>query len=220
MKTTSIVIPFFNHWEMTHQLLYDIYTQMRDVDEVVVVDNGSTEATGLDWWEGNGLLPLSVIHVSENEGFLRAANRGMRHAHGEVLILISNDVRIYQPVLPMIRTTLALHPKTVMGGVLYEHDTGWNTFAGRIYPYVEGWFLAVSRDIWKAAAGFDERYAPNDYEDVDFSTYAREKLGCKLMALPLGSVVHMGSQTIGYTDERRYLTEQNMEKFREKWVLS
>jgi hypothetical protein len=31
-------------------------------------------------------------------------------------------------------------------------------------------------------------------------------------------VEHIGAQSIGYTDERRKLTEKNREKFAEKWV--
>lgn len=213
----TFVIPFYNHWDLTHQLLFDIYNYCKGVDEVVVVNNGSTEMHGLAWWEGSTMLPLKVINVEPNEGFLLAANRGMKEASGDYLVLISNDVRINTNIAQMVRMMLDEHPKSVIGGRVYLGDTGWNNFDGRIFPYAEGWLLGTTKAVWGMLGGFDVRFAPNDFEDVDFSTAALAG-DCVLKELPIGSVVHMGAQTIGYNPDRNSLTERNRELFREKWV--
>lgn len=213
----SIVIPFFNHWELTHQLLYDIYNQCRDVDDVVVVNNGSTETHGLAWWQDSKLLPLRVVSLVPNQGFLLGANAGLEAALGDVTALISNDVRIRGNLTGVLRASFTVQPNIVMGGKVYNGDTGWNNFDGRLFPYAEGWLLAAQRADWLKLGYLDPQYAPHDFEDVDFSTKALAQ-GYKLVELPQGLAEHMGAQTISYGPVREAQTKINREKFRAKWL--
>lgn len=213
----SLVIPFYNKWELTHQLLFDIYNQCRDVDDVVVVNNGSTETHGLSWWQDSKLLPLRVVSLVPNKGFLLGSNAGLEAALGDVTALISNDVRIRGNLTGVLRASFTMHDHIVMGGKLYTGDTGWNNFDGKLFPYLEGWLLAATTGTWKELGYFDTRYVPNDFEDVDFSTSA-EQAGYKLVELPAGMAEHMGAQTIPYGPSREALTKINREKFRQKWI--
>lgn len=215
----SFVIPFYNHWELTHQLLWDIHTRSRDVDDVVVVNDASTEAHGLAWWQDSKLLPIRVVSMTQNEGFLRAANRGMRAALGDAIVLISNDVRVHGPLSHAARITLDLFPKTLFGCKLYQQSTGWNEFDGKVFPYVEGWLLGATRDAWNDFGYFDERYSPNDFEDVDLSTTACSK-GYVLAKLADGIAEHLVAQSMPYGPERQKITEANREKFRQKWLTN
>lgn len=216
---TSIVIPMFNHWELTHALLYDLYNWCTQIDEVLLVDNGSTEKDGRDWWLGSGMLPLRVIRIEENIGFLKAANVGMKEAAGDIVILISNDVKIRMDIVHEIKERLFEAPRQIVGGRLIGWNTGWNTFDGVIYPYLEGWLLACYKKDWQEIGGFDELFAPNDYEDIDFSTSAVHK-GFTLAGLDLSEVTHIGAQSIKYGPEREKITEANKEKFKQKWILN
>ncbi len=219
MKITkvSFVVPFYNHWELTHQLLYDIYTQCRDVDEVIVVNNGSTESHGLSWWQDSKLLPLRVVSLVPNKGFLLGSNEGLKASLGDVTALISNDVRLHGNLSGILRAYHHANPNILMGGRVYRGDTGWNNFDGRLFPYAEGWLLAASNETWKALGYFDPLYVPNDFEDVDLSTTAIVQ-GIPLVELPAGVAEHMGAQTISYGPEREALTKINREKFKNKWL--
>lgn len=214
----SVIILMYNRWDLTHQLLFDLFNHSKHVDEVVVLDNGSTEATGLDWWTGASMLPVRPVRLAQNVGFLRGANAGMAEAKGDHLILLSNDVRVKGPLGGIVRTTLNMFPRTILGGRVYKNDTGWNTFGGQTFPYAEGWLLACTKKAWKDIGGFDDRFAPNDFEDVDFSTTAIKK-GYELQELPFGVADHMAAQTIGYNPMRYSLTERNQRLFKEKWNL-
>lgn len=214
----SVVVLMYNRWDLTHQLLYDLFNHSRQVDEVVVLDNGSTEVSGIEWWTGATMLPVTPVRLEQNVGFLRGANAGMAAAKGDHLVLLSNDVRVKGPLVGMVRTSLNLFPKTILGGRVYTGDTGWNTFSGCTFPYAEGWLLACTKAAWKDIGGFDERFAPNDFEDVDFSTTAILK-GYQIQELPTGVAEHIGAQTIGYSPLRYSLTERNQKKFKEKWNL-
>lgn len=43
------------------------------------------------------------------------------------------------------------------------------------FDYIEGWAVFVPRKIWDVVGGWDERFLGSDYEDVAFSTAARQK---------------------------------------------
>ncbi len=213
----SVVIPQYNGWSMTHSLLYDLYNWCHGITEVLLVDNGSTEKDGRDWWLlENKMLPLRVLSLKENIGFLRAANVGMREATGNIVILISNDVEIREDIVTTIKKHLE-KPLTMVGGRLLSGDTGWNVFDNKVYPYLEGWLLACWKPDWKSFGGFDERFSPNDYEDVDLSTTAISK-GFTLVGLDSPEIAHKGASTIGYSPTREALTKINREKFRAKWL--
>lgn len=222
MNKFSFVIPNYNRWDLCHTLLFDIYQKCSPVYEVIVVNDGCTQEesfTGLRWWIDSGMLPVREIRIDENVGFLLASNEGLMDADGDIVCLISNDVRVQDDIVTMIEYQLKTTYKSLVGGRLLEFDTGWNKFGDRTFPYVEGWLLATWRDNWKELGYFDERLAPNDYEDVDLSATAKS-LDYILFALPEGSLIHHGAQSIGYNDKRLELTKRNREKFREKWSLT
>lgn len=218
---TSVVIPCYNHYDLLHQILWDLYKNCKDeINEVIVVNNGSTDSgwnDGLEgFWFKQKLLPIKVVYIKDNIGFLLAANKGMSVASGEVLILISNDVRIYGNVVRTAKEILFTYPNDAVGGKLLNFDTGWNTFDGVTYPYLEGWLLGCTKELWQKTGGFDEQFAPSDMEDVDWSTTVK-KLGGSLIEIK-SSFEHIGAQTYGYNPEREARTIKNKEKFRKKWV--
>ena len=218
----SFVIPAFNNWDLTHQLLWDIYKKCgsSNLHEVILVDDASNEDTfskGLEWWKSAKLQNLEVIRNEKNLGFLLTANKGLQQATGDIIILISTDVRIYSNVVKMIKERLNSFPKTLISGKVYTTTTGWNEIDGKIYPYAEGFLLAATNEGWKELGYFDPIYAPSDFEDVDISTMAINR-GYELWQLPEGAVVHRGAQTIGYSLEREKITTKNKERFIKKWI--
>jgi len=214
----SIVIPYYNRWDLVHQLLYDIFkTCHDDVGEVLCVNDGSTEQDGCSFWGKGNLIPFTSIRIAKNMGFIAASNLGMSQANGDIKILISSDVRIYRPFIKDVISILDDNPKTVVGNMLRNYDTGWNKFGDQLFPYIEGWFIAVTAEAWDDIGRFDTRFMPNDYEDVDFSTSATSK-GYSLVSLKNDGIVHIGAQTIGYNEQRMALTRENRDKFGEKWL--
>ena len=216
----SFVIPSYNHFELVNQLLCDIRDNCTP-DEIIVVDDFSTDQKaidGLNWWHDN--FGVRIIRFHKNLGFLKASNFGLKQATGDIVCLISTDVRIYKDIALIARAAQQIEGKLLLGGKYYTESTGWNDFDNETYPYVEGWLLIARKEHWQELGYFDERYIPSDFEDVDLSTTAIG-LGFNLAQITpdAGAVVeHIGAQSIGYTEERRKLTEINREKFAEKWL--
>jgi len=217
----SIVIPFYNNWSLTHQLLFDLYKNCTIIDEVILANDCSTSSMvhdGIKWWKELGLFPvIREIRNSENKGFLLTANTGMRRASGNIIILVSNDVSVKTNLTSKIHDALLEKPKSLVGNRLIDFDSGWNTFNGVTFPYLEGFLLAATRETWETLGWFDEIYAPNDYEDIDLSTKALS-IGYDLISLNDIRVTHIGGQSIGYNDARLHITKRNQKKFEEKWV--
>lgn len=219
----SIVIPSYKHPELANQILMDIYQNCPTVDEVLVVDDYSNDPSTVkayEFWQKNESFPLKVLMLAENVGFLKASNIGMKAASGDIIALISSDVRIHKNLPEILKPFFEKEPKCLLGGRFYTDTTGWNDFDGKIFPYVEGWALMTLKGNWVDFGYFDEQFAPHDFEDVDLSTTAWSK-GYNLAQFNpwLGTVLeHIGAQSIGYNDERLAITEAHRELFRKKWV--
>lgn len=219
MNKVGIVILNYNGWAMVHQLLMDIYQKcsLPLIEEVLVVNNGCTEDasfTGLNWWIHTKTLPIRELRLEENLHFIGGFNAGLKEVKGDILVALSNDVRIYGDIVQFLYD---LPTTDFVGGRYLDWDTGWNTFDGKIYPYLEGWLLAAHRWAWEGVGYFDERYKPNDMEDIDLSTKALS-LDYSLITFPEGHAIHLGGQTYRFTPEREQTTIRNKEKFKAKWV--
>jgi GT2 family glycosyltransferase len=217
----SIVICTYNGYDLTNQLLGDIKNKCHGVHEVVVVNNGSTEPDvmkGLEFWKKMALLPLRRITLEENIGFGGGFTTGIKAATGNIIVAISNDVRIYSPEFLKYVEDGIEHGSNIVGGRLLSQDTGWNRFGNTTIPYLEGWLLGATDIAWDDLGYFDERYGLGDFEDVDLS-YTAAKKGYDFTELPHGCCEHLGARTFGYNPERAARTIENQEKFREKWSL-
>jgi len=86
--SASIVIPVWNQWGFTKACLDSLRPTLGVRDEVIVVDNGSEDATAA------GLRSYSWIRVITNEqnrGFAVACNQGAAEATRDVIVLLNND---------------------------------------------------------------------------------------------------------------------------------
>lgn len=214
----SIVIPSYNNSKLNNQILKDL-SGYSEFDEIILMDDASPNpevVRELQAWSER-TPKLKVVCNEGNLHFLKSSNKGLRLATGEIVVLISTDVRVGLDVGSLTRHLLTDKPNSLIGGKLLLHDTGWNTFDGVTFPYLEGWLLATTKENWEKLDYFDERYVPSDMEDVDLSTKA-VSLGMGLIPLNSPYINHVGAQTIGYNDERRAITVRNKELFRMKWM--
>src|SRR5579875_3330536 len=98
MKTTpggltSIIVPCCKQVAFTQLCLPALFRFTRPPWELIVIDNGSTDGTGL-YLAGvrdAASVPVTLITNGENLGFPRAINQGLQAASGDDLVLLNND---------------------------------------------------------------------------------------------------------------------------------
>jgi len=204
----SVIIPHFEKTELTNQLVLSLRKYCGKEPEILVFDDGSKVP-----YQNPSIV---VCRVNENMGFLFASRAGLVVAKGDIKILMNNDVLVTGDFIPLVEKQIRSSPLSLVGNTLLSHNTGWNTFNGKVFPYLEGYFLAASKEIWNDIS-FDTRFAPNDFEDVDLSTQAYA-LGYPVFALNTPFLKHMGAGTLGYNPARENITRRNQKRFEEKWM--
>ncbi|MGH2945595.1 MAG: glycosyltransferase, partial [Solirubrobacteraceae bacterium] len=238
----SIVIPVHSGAELTYRCLQAVVTASAGVSyEVIVVDDAADADTKATLRSVDG---ARVVVNEENAGFLRSVNRGAAEARGEYLVLLNNDT---EPQLGWLRALVTraesahdvgvvaaklLYPDGTLqeaGGIVWRSGEPWNYGRGgdasapeynyvREIDYGSAAALLVRADLWRAAGGFDERFAPGYFEDTDLCFTARA-LGRRVLYEPRATVVHVEGQSLGTdvtTGGKRH-QELNRPKFAEKW---
>src|SRR5690242_4453147 len=90
MLRVSVVVPNWNRSALLKKLLDDVAAQNVTPDEVIVVDNGSTD----DSVAIARAAGASVIELGANQGFSKAVNRGIERARGEWIAILNNDIEL------------------------------------------------------------------------------------------------------------------------------
>jgi GT2 family glycosyltransferase len=216
----SIVIPVFNQAPDTYHCLQALIEQTPAGQyEVIVVDNASTDETPKVLAHVNG---LRVLTNSSNRGFVDANNQGAAEARGASLLFLNNDTRVLDGWLPAMTQTLAADPTVgavgaqliypdgrlqEAGAIIWSDGTGWNYGRGddpllpqyqyqRPVDYCSAACLLVRRSLFEQLGGFDQRYAPAYYEDVDLC-FGLRQLGYEVVYQPKARVVHVEGATAG-----------------------
>lgn len=86
----AVVVPNWNGRRWLPGLLGSLEAQERAADEIVVVDNGSTDGS-LDWLRAHAPA-VRVVALGENTGFAVAANRGIAATQAGAVALVNTDV--------------------------------------------------------------------------------------------------------------------------------
>lgn len=95
MYDLSIVIPTCNRGELLERCLQSLQKTVQCAHEIIVVDGASTDDTPrvLDSARERFGEHVRIIREERREGFVKAANKGMRAASGRNLTWLNDDAR-------------------------------------------------------------------------------------------------------------------------------
>jgi GT2 family glycosyltransferase len=219
---TSIVIPVLNHPKLTRACLASVIERTpAGTYEIIVVDNASDDETRRLLAEVDS---LRVIRNDVNAGFVEACNQGAGAAQGEFILFLNNDTIVLPGWLDALRSTFDTHESVGAVGPMLLYPDGrlqeagviiwrdgtashYGRFDGADAPefgyvrevdYCSGACLLIPKSVFERLGGFDSRYAPAYYEDVDLAFRLRE-LGSRVLYQPAARVVHVEGATAGTT---------------------
>jgi GT2 family glycosyltransferase len=193
----SVVIPNWNGLRWLSGCLASVAAQDRVADEVIVVDNGSSD--GSVAYLRREHPQVRLIALADNTGFAHAANRGIAASGGDLVALINTDV-VLEPdwirrmaaacareagIAAVACKMLSLADRACIydaGDVLrrdgaceqrgrFARDDGRYDEPGEVFGACAG-AAVYRRDVVLAVGGFDERYFAY-VEDVDLALRLR-----------------------------------------------
>jgi GT2 family glycosyltransferase len=110
----SIIIITYNSEHLIGPCLDSIYETIKDIDyEIIVIDNASSDNTVA--FLQKKYPKINLVVNSENVGFARGVNQGIKKARGEFILLLNPDMRVLQGT---INKSLAYLEKNSEIGIL------------------------------------------------------------------------------------------------------
>jgi glycosyltransferase involved in cell wall biosynthesis len=181
MTTLSVVIPAKDDAEMLERCLKALTAQTRPADEIIVVDNRSTDATA-----AVARRHGAVVVAEERRGITAAASRGYDEARGELIARCDADSIPDPSWLARIEGFLEGRPDAVAvtgGATFYDLGPVQGWFA-RVF-YLGAYFLSVGAAIanvplfgsnfamraplWRGISPSVPRDEPDLHDDFDLS---------------------------------------------------
>ncbi len=130
---TSIIIPHYNRYDLTHARLYELYNHIsHESVEIIAMDDASPNTDiqdGIEWWHNRYGYDINIKYYKneENLGFGGNCNEGAKVAEGDVLVFLSNDVIVSGNFLtPLIHLLTEVNGPALGGGHLVDWKSGWN----------------------------------------------------------------------------------------------
>ncbi|RDZ26946.1 glycosyltransferase [Lysobacter silvisoli] len=216
----SVVIPVYNQFAHTLACLRALAARPPQAAfEVIVVDDGSSDATQASLLQVQG---LRYHRRAANGGFIAACNDGADLARGEFVVFLNNDTIPQPGWLDTLLATFDEQPGTGLvgaqlvypdgrlqeaGGIVFDDASGWNygRFDAPDHPryaflrdadYCSGAAIALPTALFRELGRFDARYAPAYYEDTDLA-FAVRAAGRRVVYQPQSRVVHCEGITAG-----------------------
>ena len=198
----SVLIPVYNTEKYLEECLQSVLNQTYQDFEIVIVDDGSTDKSGLicDRYQEQYINQIKVIH-QENQGQLASRCNAIQAAQGEYIIFADADDLLVENALEIVNEQLTAYqnPDMLVYSFYYESDKGSKRKANQLFeeglvdlPEVKKLFFTGTgmNNVWTKAVKREAALC----NSFDFTPYyslrcAEDKLhsmvmvdGCKTFA--------------------------------------
>ncbi|MCV0373518.1 MAG: glycosyltransferase family 2 protein [Nitrosarchaeum sp.] len=212
--------------------------------EILIVDNSSKKEETKNYLNS---LPYKVITYNDNYNFSKINNLASKHATGELLLFMNDDVAALESSWLDELVSLCMQPDVAIVGpkLVYQNDTiqsagtfflntgaGWHPYSKKDSDYSDNFGLAnmirdysaitascmiMKKDIFDSVGGYDEEFDLY-YGDTDLCFKAKS-LGYHVLYTPYAKLLHDGSVTTT-REAKSFFTVENHYRFIKKhpWI--
>lgn len=235
----SIVIPCYNHFDVTMRCLRALLKNTKDVSyEVIIADDHSKDET-----RNIGKYASNVRYIAnkKDNGFVNNCNSGASIAKGKYLYFLNNDTEVQpcylkpltdliesDPGIGIVGSMLIFADGTLQesGGQIFEDSRGSNVGRGlrniddvtvnyvRDTDYISGAALMIRNDLFRELGGFDEVYSPAYCEDSDLCLRVWYRKHKRVVIQPKSRVVHLEGQSFPSAKKEALIQRNNQTLFR------
>jgi GT2 family glycosyltransferase len=233
MSTVSAIIPTWNRADLLASILANLGQLTRPPEQVIVVDNGSSDGSCSVAREAGAEL----LGFTENRGFAVAVNEGIRRATSDWVLIVNNDVVLAPDWLERILGALnATGASFGVGKLLRQEDRthldgSWDLLSRGAYAWRCGYekldggvwsqrrtvaFAPMTaamfhRSVFERVGLIDERFE-SYYEDVDFGLRCA-RAGISGIYEPAAVASHSSKTTFGRKGSRVYFLSSRNQVF-------
>ena len=238
----SIIIPTKNNQKILRRCIKSLEENTTYKNwEIIIIDNNSTEKLTRSYYES---LPYRIISYSEPFNFSKINNLAVKHAKGDLLLFLNDDVKIINPnsLGEMVSLCCQKDVGVVGAKLVYSDDTiqhagvsflksgaGFHPFQRinekkggyhnimnvvRECSAVTGACLLTKKEIFERVNQFDENFDLY-YGDADLCLKIIES-GYHVLYTPHAKLLHEGSYSIRKSSDFHFAIE-NHHHFIEKW---
>ncbi len=246
----SIIIPNKDETETLRKCVESVLTKTsyRNFEIIIVENNSKTEEIFRYYKEIDGRNGVRVVYWDREFNYSAINNFGARHASGEYLLLLNNDVEvIHEDWLSELLSHCQREGTGAVGAkLLYPDDTiqhagiviGIGGVAGSVFvgmknshtgymhreslqqdlSAVTAACLMIRRSVFEQIGGFEERLAVA-FNDVDLCLRVREA-GYLVVYDPYAELYHYESKTRGSEDTQEKVRrfQSEIEYMRGRWT--
>lgn len=143
MKDVSIVVVNWNTRDILRDCLHSVYEQTKDVSfEVIVVDNASTDGSGV---MVKSQFPTGVLmENTKNVGFAEANNQAIKVAGGRYVLLLNSDTLVLDNAIAKTIKFADEHPDAAVAGCRVLNADKTIQRSCFMYPSILNMFLAAT----------------------------------------------------------------------------
>jgi glycosyltransferase involved in cell wall biosynthesis len=210
--SVSVIIPVYNGAATLPAGLRALRKQTYPLDEVIVVDDGSTDGSG-DIARGFGVRVIS----QSNAGPAAARNRGAAAAQGDILLFTDADcvpapdwaermvMAFTGPGVVGVKGVYRTRQRGLVARfVQAEYEDRYDRMrALEAIDFVDTYSAGYRRDIFLASGGFDTSFPTASVEDQEFS-FRLAEAGHRLVFVPDAQVFHIHDRTLGEYARRKF----------------
>lgn len=142
----SVIIPAYNAFESMETCLNSLLNQHRRPEEIIVVDDGSTDRTG-DWEHRLADPSIHWIRRISNGGPGQARNTGIRKARGKYIAFLDADDEWHPEKLFLLEALLTEHPQIRF--LFHDHigkDQSFGEIPAQTRLYQYSWIKLLYRN--------------------------------------------------------------------------
>jgi len=201
----SVVIPTYNRRPILEKCLLALERQQvsPEIDryEVVVVDDGSTDGTP-DWLRGAAeRFPHVRLIEQSHGGPAEGRNRGVDHAHGDVIVFIDSDLVVTDSFLSCHASSLVRSWEARGDRLCFTYGAVVNTanfeqptaerhkLRDLSWAYFATGNVAIAKEVLQRAGLFDTAFRLYGWEDLELGERLR-RMGVQLIKCPAAVGYH------------------------------
>jgi len=198
----SVVIPVHNGGTDLQQCLEALLHSTRPPDELIIVDDASTDGSA-QLAERFGTVLMGGHH--HPIGPARARNLGATQSQGDVLLFLDADVMVHTDTLALVERHFIEHPEiAALFGSYDDHPPHRNWVS--LYKNLQHHFVhhqsqreassfwtgvgAIRRDVFLRLGGFASSYSRPSIEDIELGVRLRAS-GYRIRLCPDVQVTHL-----------------------------